>query len=387
MGETMQQVTRRSERLPHLRLRLLAGVCAAGFVATLGSEAWAQVPSTEPPAGHAQSAETSSTLLATPGVTFRGFGDLGWRLTSTDRMHHDFSLGQLNFFPSARLSPETSFLAELVLETNERNELVVDLERAVFGYHPLDAFNVRVGRYHTAIGYYNTAYHHSSWMQTTVSRPLLFAFEDEGGILAVHDVGVSVTGQGMTGGLRWEYTAEIGNGRTAHPNVGEPVQAAFDENTGKALGVSVSLRPQAMRGLRMGFSLRHDSLGARGEADASESVVAGHVVFKNDRVEILAEIASIRHVATDLGTALRTNGGYVQAARRYGDATPYARYEYLGAHEDDPFLVHAPRQHRTLAGVRWDVGDLVALKLELQRLNATGRSGSTAVQAHLSFGF
>jgi len=36
-------------------------------------------------------------------------------------------------------------------------------------------------RYHTAIGYYNTAYHHSTWFQTTTGRPFLFEFEDKGG--------------------------------------------------------------------------------------------------------------------------------------------------------------------------------------------------------------
>jgi len=36
------------------------------------------------------------------------------------------------------------------------------------------------GRYHTAIGWYNTAYHHSAWMQTAIGRPLLFAFETTG---------------------------------------------------------------------------------------------------------------------------------------------------------------------------------------------------------------
>jgi hypothetical protein len=52
--------------------------------------------------------------------------------------------------------------------------------------HP--ATNVVVGRFHSAIGYSNTAYHHGTWLQTTTGRPLLFQFEDQGGILPIHNV-------------------------------------------------------------------------------------------------------------------------------------------------------------------------------------------------------
>src|SRR5207247_10157642 len=51
--------------------------------------------------------------------------------------------------------------------------------------------------------------------QTTIDRPFIFAFEDEGGILPVHNVGLSASGQIPSGRLGLRYIAEIGNGRTS----------------------------------------------------------------------------------------------------------------------------------------------------------------------------
>ena len=63
-------------------------------------------------------------------------------------------------------------------------------------------FNVAVGRYHTAIGYYNNAYHHGKWLQTAAERPHIYDFEDSGGLLPIHNVGVSVSGA-ITPDFEW----------------------------------------------------------------------------------------------------------------------------------------------------------------------------------------
>src|SRR5262249_6593051 len=171
--------------------------------------------------------ETSSDSMSTaspneqglnPHLNMRGFADVGFFSNHNGTApfgHSAFALGQFNLFITSRLSQRASMLSEVVIEADPSNEVGVDLERLLFNYDVNDYLQFSVGRYHTAIGYYNTAFHHSTWMQTAVGRPFLFEFEDDGGILPIHNVGVSVTGKLIPGALGLHYVAEIGNGRTS----------------------------------------------------------------------------------------------------------------------------------------------------------------------------
>src|SRR5207244_4369644 len=140
-----------------------------------------------------------------------------------------FSLGQLNLFVTSDVSEKFKFLTEIVFEAGSDNAVGVDVERMLLQYSPNDYFNLAVGRYHTAIGYYNTAYHHSTWFQTTTGRPFLFDFEDKGGPLPVHNVGVSASGLIPSGRLGLHYVAEVGNGRASRSPASEPVQNRSEE--------------------------------------------------------------------------------------------------------------------------------------------------------------
>jgi hypothetical protein len=75
------------------------------------------------------------------------------------------------------------------------------VERLVLQYRGSDFFNADIGSYRTAIGYYSTAYLRGSWLQTAISRPKMFTFEDQGGFLPLHAVGVSVNGRIPSGDL------------------------------------------------------------------------------------------------------------------------------------------------------------------------------------------
>lgn len=129
--------------------------------------------------------DLSKTLLR-----IRGFGDVALH---GDTQHGDttsFSLGQLDLFITSDMSDQFKFLSEVVFEAGPdniynvqvgpENSFSVDIERYLLQYSYNDYFNLAIGRGHTAIGYYNTAYHHSTWLQTTTDRPFLFEFEDRG---------------------------------------------------------------------------------------------------------------------------------------------------------------------------------------------------------------
>src|SRR5712692_10412368 len=195
-----------------------------------------------------------------PRLRIRGFTDVAWHASDQKGETNSFALGQFNLFIKSSISRRLDMLAELVIEADENNAVGVDLERMLFRYSANDYFILSMGRYHTAIGYYSTAYHHSAWLQTATGRPFIFAFEDEGGILPIHNVGVSAEGRIPSGEFGLHYVAELGNGRTSRSKLAEAVQNKVDENNGKAVNIAVFARPEAVRGLQVGFSFYHDNL-------------------------------------------------------------------------------------------------------------------------------
>src|SRR4029079_168390 len=102
----------------------------------------------------------------------------------------------LALFMTSAINDRVSVLAEVVLEASAANtQVTTDLERLQLTYRLNDHLNLSAGRYHTGIGFYNGAFHHGSYFETPIGRPRIFAFEDEGGVLPVHEVGVSVRGK------------------------------------------------------------------------------------------------------------------------------------------------------------------------------------------------
>ena len=116
---------------------------------------------------------------------------------------------------TAAINDRVSVLAEVVLEASGANtQVVTDLERLQLTFRVADYLQLSAGRYHTGIGFYNTAFHHGSYFETPIGRPRVFDFEDEGGVLPVHDVGISARGTVPHTGSALHYLAEIGNGRS-----------------------------------------------------------------------------------------------------------------------------------------------------------------------------
>jgi hypothetical protein len=338
--------------------------------------------------------DVSKTLL-----NIRGFGDITFHGDSAKRVHFDpgigtltgnttsFSLGQLDLFVTSDISDKFKFLSEIVFEAGLDNAFGVDVERYLLQYSPNDYFNVSVGRYHTAIGYYNTAYHHSTWLQTTTGRPFLFAFEDSGGILPIHNVGVSVTGLIPSGNLGLHYVAEVGNGRTSSsPNV-EAVQNRVDENNGKSFNLALYLRPSAVRGLQTGFSFYHDHLMPIGLPNISENIFAAHAVFIRPSFEWLNETVLIRHALNGTSRVFDTPGFYTQVSKRFGSYRPYFRYQYVNASAVEPIFPQVGLMHGPSFGLRYDPSESVTLKVQYDYTDLPHQTPINGVATQLGFTF
>ena len=337
--------------------------------------------------------DMSKTLLR-----IRGFGDINYRGTDQQGQTNTFALGQLNLFVTSDISEKFKFLSEIVFESGpdnfynvpggDRNHFSVDVERYLLQYSYNDYFNLAVGRYHTAIGFYNTAYHHSTWFQTTTGRPLLFEFEDRGGILPIHNVGVSASGRIPSGPLGLHYVAEIGNGRQSRsPFTEEPVQNEVDENNYKAFNLALFARPEAIRGLQIGFSGYHDRLMPFGQPRVDETILAAHAVYMAPKFEWLNELVLVRHAPDGTAKVYNTPGWYTQIAKRFGSYQPYFRYQYINASDQEPIFPAVGRIEGPSFGLRYDASESVALKAQYDYNTARHFSPNNNLTLQLGFTF
>jgi hypothetical protein len=337
--------------------------------------------------------DMSKTLLR-----IRGFGDASFQGSDEKGSTTSFALGQLNLFVTSDISEKFKFLGEIVFESGpdnfygipagRTNEFGVDVERYLLQYSYNDYFNLAVGRYHTAIGFYNTAYHHSTWFQTTTGRPLLFQFEDTGGILPIHNVGVSASGRIPSGGLGLHYVAEIGNGRASRsPLQQEPVQNEVDENNHKAFNLALFARPEAIHGLQVGFSGYHDLLTPLAAPPVSENILAAHAVYMLPNFEWLNEVVLVRHSPEGTSRVFNTPGFYTQISKRFGSYRPYFRYQYINAPNSEPIFPDVGLRAGPSVGLRYDAAESVALKLQYDYNTLRAQPGVNALTLQLGFTF
>src|SRR5581483_4364281 len=344
-------------------------------------------PSEAGPGPVGESAEAERMDPSRTLLRMRGFGDITFHGDDAKGDHTAFSLGQLDLFVTSDVSEKFHFLSEIVFEAGQDNNFGVDVERLLMQYSHNDYFNVAIGRFHTAIGYYNTAYHHSTWLQTATGRPFLFAFEDQGGILPVHNVGVSVSGLVPSGKLGLHYVAELGNGRASQSPNAEPVQNVVAEKNGKAFNLGLFARPTAVPGLQVGVSVYHDKLIPNNVPTVSETIVAAHAVLVRPNFEWLNEGVVIRHAPQGISHVYETPGFYTQVSKRIGSFRPYLRYQYVNASDTEPIFPTVGLRQGPSVGLRYDASESVAFKLQYDYTDFRHQQTVNGLAMQLGFTF
>jgi hypothetical protein len=300
----------------------------------------------------------------------------------------------LDLFMTGALTDRVSVLGEVLFVPFQDNSIDVDVERLLLQYKHNDFLNVGIGRYHPSIGYYNTAFHQGAWFQTAIDRPFMYAFDDQGGFLPLQEVGVTTYGQIPSGSLGLNYVAEIGNGR-AHLLGSEPAQNLNDTNNGKSFNFALYARPNWLPGLQAGFSINHDHITFSDHDNHSELVSTVHVVYTNSNYEFLNEGMLVRHTGNDaaLPRVFHTPGFYTQFSRRFGKYRPYVRYAYVNAGVAEPIYgdpADGPvvgRRNGPTFGLRYDLNDHAAFKLQYDHLSQRGQKSFNLLETQFSFAF
>jgi hypothetical protein len=231
-------------------------------------------PAPEPPPA---AIEAPAVNEVAPRLHLNVFGDVGYQWYN--HVPNTFEFGSLDLFMTARLSDKVSTLGEALFISQSGNDVQVDVERLLLRYRQSDYLMASIGRMHTWVGYYNTAFNKGEFLETTVDRPFVYSFDDAGGILPMQDVGLNLTGKIPSGKLGLNYVFEVGNGRAwGGPNV-QPAQNHQDANNSKQVNGGLFMRPEKVPGLQFGFSLLHDNLSLPpGTPAVGETIATVHGV-------------------------------------------------------------------------------------------------------------
>jgi hypothetical protein len=319
------------------------------------------------------------------------FGDTGYQAGRFYGSNNSFELGEFDMFATARLSDRVTALAEVLFTASSSNSISLDIERLMLNYRQNDYLNATIGRIHTAIGYYNTAFNRGDYFQTATGRPTMFEFDDQGGFLPLQDLGIVINGQLPSGKLGLNYVFEVTDGRIFGADA-QPAQNSADENNSKAVNFGLSAKPDKIPGLTVGFSVRHDYLSDVLNLRVSETIPVVYAVFTNSNYEWLNEAMLVTHKIPG-GVTFHTLGFYSQFSRRFGHYRPYFRYDYVNAPANDPIYGNPAeipvvgRINGPTVGLRWDFTQHSAFKLQFVREGARGEVSTNGGNAQFDFTF
>ena len=348
-----------------------------------------QTPAPRPAAQDEHGAHTGDLsgldLRVSPVAEIHWFGDVGFRASDLAGDNSSFALGQLDFFLTSSLTEHLSVLSEVVFKPGTDNRYVVNAERLLLQYSPNPYLSLGVGRYHTAIGFYNTAYHHGSWFETAVTRPAIFAYR--GGLIPIHDVGVMATGRIPSGSAGLHYVFELGNGQSSQSATAEATQNSVDENDGKAVNVGIFAKPEIFPGLQVGFSAHRDRMRPANAPFANQTTLAAHAVYQGEAIEWLNEVIVVRSARPTSGLNTVTSGAYTQVSRQVATVRPYFRYQYVDADVSDVAFSALGHRHGPTVGLRYDLGKFAALKAQYERTIRRGLFDVNGFAGQLAFTF
>lgn len=335
------------------------------------------------------------------GFEIKGFSDVDYIQSTLDGDENEngtFALGAIDLYASELITDNIEVLLEVALE----NE-IVDIERLQIGYIFSDALKVRAGRVHNILGYWNVNFHHGAQIQTTIDRPFFIKFEDEGGLVPVHLVGLWTSGRYATGPVILGYDVMLGNGSRI-VNVGGPditelnPNNGADDNHNKAVSFRLQVSPRFMNALKLMVSGSFSEVVGYDAndlplLDVDQSILNFSAIHdqEGEPFEFLSEVFWIQNKdqLTNLGKSKSTLY-YVQMGYTFMDLiTPYVRYEQSMIEEDDPYMIalSAVDTRIALAGMRYELSTGSALKAEFRRIRAEGVENHSEYAVQWSFAF
>jgi hypothetical protein len=363
-------------------------------------------------------------------VDFGVFGDVnyhGW--SPTTNVNKDirtcdcFAQGEFDMYLTQKIDPVTKVFVEMVYEDggDGGNGYGVDLERYNISRDLTPNFTIGMGRYHTPIGYWNTAYHHGYLLSDTVSRPSFLNFEDGmGAILPMHTIGLMGNGSVQTASGDIEYDVMVGNSTSINTDGFTSINGVntMPPYTHNILDVNNILNPGdklsenakvvykfAAMPLQVGVFAMHQAVSESGTVGSTlpsglaapgyggiltdMMMSGGHFRYAAPKFDVLGEYYNLQN-QDKVGTSgtHSADAYYIQFGYRLTNSLkPVYRYEAVNFSTADPYFQYLGTQKggRHVIDLRWDLSDTNAIKLEFthfvsQDSNITSSYNSYSVQ-------
>ncbi len=319
--------------------------------------------------------------MSSPQFNVLGFGDISY-ISRDAGDPGGFAVGQAVAQITASLDDSLSIFGEFSLTAKDNSQSAA-IERMIVKYSFSDLFKLSAGRYHSPVGYWNSAFHHGAWLQTTVSRPEMAKFGSK--IIPIHFVGALAEGTLTNNSLGLSYMAGIGNGR--HENVAQPGDAG-DINGDNAWMFQINARPSRYYGLNAGLGFYNDKLTPSDRPEINEKTVSAYLVWAKESPEVLFEyIYSTHDFVNDSSVSGDVNAWYFQLAYRLKGKNrnwkPYFRYEHTEVDDSDPLLGDQGLNYEAaVLGIRWDFNPYAAIKGEYrnEEFDDSGRENNFRLQ-------
>ncbi len=277
------------------------------------------------------------------------------------------------FVPGINIFGSLSFgsfhlLGEYFLDQEEQ-----ELERMQIGWNS-DTVALWLGRVHNPTGYWNTQFHHGLYFQTSISRPGIVEYEDEGGLLPSHLSGLLLTlNQPVDDGLL-QLTLTLGIGPEYSDqletwNLLKPNQATH----GRGITARLNYQPKQFYPTEFGLAGGYYKIPASSPnlTTIHQWIFSLYGNWQQDRLRIIAAgyLVNNRLERPSNHQFSTFFNAYLQPEFRAADAwTLYGRVEgTLG--ENGPYQQLFPDyvQNRILGGLRFGVYAENALTLEVAR--------------------
>lgn len=315
-------------------------------------------------------------------ISAMGFAELDYREADSGGPS-GFVIGQAVGHMNARIDQRLRLFTEMTATARRGRDFEFEIERLSIHYDFSDQFRFSAGRYHTPLGFWNAAFHHGSWLQTTVGRPRTVRFGSN--VVPIHFVGALV--EGRISSSNFSYRAGVGNGRSDEIN--QPGDFG-DVNTNRAWFGSVHFEPLTRQRLDTGASVYIDKASPAGLPAIDETLISAYLALQAETPELIVEYHHGDHERADgTGPGGKVRGVYGQIAYRLPGAgaafKPYLRVESLEVDHDDPLLAAVEDDYDGLiGGVRWDFSTYAALKAEIRSEEFDNAGKDTSVWLQLA---
>jgi hypothetical protein len=330
----------------------------------------------------------AQTVLAEDyGVPLHGFADVGGGYSTTKDQdaskRKGFATGGVDLYLTPYVGDRIKGLLEIAIDPDSSGAVALDVERIQLGYTFSDWLTVWAGRFHTPLGYWNTAYHHGSQLQTPIARPRFLDFEDAFGVLPVHSVGLWASGSVKAGEGRFTYDLHLTNGaKVATDGAGtfsnlDP-NIFRDDNGSAAVGTNMGYKFGGdLDGFKLGVHYLFERLDTAAAAPipvALQSVgtymnlYGGYAVYDNHDFEVIFEGYGFFDKASNANKYLKSMAAFGQVAYTTAiDLVPFFRFEKAKFDQDDAIFgsqTNGASYVRLAGGLRYNLNDRACIKAE-----------------------